>query len=108
MRAEDFSGWLSPIAGMWRHRFLRAPADNKPRTERNRRGGRDLHPRILQGPVVRSAATDAPPIPSGENDPNPPKKDWDCPTDRALPKPDISSATNKSGGMFIAENQKLG
>jgi hypothetical protein len=38
----------------------------------------------------------------------PSQKGWDYPTDRALPKPDISSATDASGGMFIAENQKLG
>ena len=40
----------------WRHRFLRAPASDKPRSlKRDRRSGRDLRPRIVQGPLVRSA-----------------------------------------------------
>ena len=44
----------------WRHRFLRAPAVNKPRTlARDRRSGRNLHSRILQRPLVRPAARGA-------------------------------------------------
>ena len=44
----------------WRHRFLRAPTSDKPLGLRGiRRSGRNLHPRILQGPPVRSAAQGA-------------------------------------------------
>ena len=39
----------------WRHRFLRAPASDKPRGLKNRRSGRNLRSRILQGPTVRPA-----------------------------------------------------
>ena len=41
----------------WRHRFLRAPGSDKPRSvKRDRRSGRNLHPGVFQGPLVRLAA----------------------------------------------------
>jgi transposase-like protein len=43
----------------WRHRSLRARANEAPNAERDRESGRDLRPRILQGPLVRPAAQGA-------------------------------------------------
>ena len=56
-KTAELCGVHPTTAFRWRHRFLRSPATDKPRiAERHRRGRRDLHPRILQGPMVRSAA----------------------------------------------------
>jgi transposase-like protein len=44
----------------WRHRFLRAPADDKPQTLSGIvEADGNLHPRVFQGPVVRSDAQGA-------------------------------------------------
>ena len=47
-KAAQRCGVHPTTAFRWRHRFLSAPAADKPRTlKRNRRGGRNVYPRIL-------------------------------------------------------------
>jgi Homeodomain-like domain len=59
-KTAELCGVHPTTAFRWRHRFLRAPADDKPRTLSGIvEADGDLHPRILQGPVIRSAAKGA-------------------------------------------------
>jgi hypothetical protein len=58
-KTAQLCGAPPTAAVLWRHRFLRARANEAPNAERDRRSGRDLRPRILQGPLVRPAAQGA-------------------------------------------------
>src|SRR5271163_3778206 len=53
----QLSGVHPTTAFRWRHRVsARAGCQQAAKLKRDRRSGRDLRPRILQGPMVRSAA----------------------------------------------------
>jgi transposase-like protein len=55
-KTAQLCGVHPTTAFRWRHRFLpRAGCQQAAKLERDRRSGRDLRPRILQRPVVRSA-----------------------------------------------------